>query len=52
MINLTLEELKERLIRLDEITLMELLEINSEMLVQSFSDIIEDNQLKLQREIE
>lgn len=38
--NLTIEELKEKLILLDEITLMETLEINSEMLVEEFEDKI------------
>jgi hypothetical protein len=52
MINLTLEELKEKLSRLDEVTLLELLNVDSEMLVQVFSDIIEDNQYRLRREID
>jgi len=38
--NLTIEELKEKLTLLDEITLMETLEINSEMLVEEFEDKI------------
>jgi hypothetical protein len=38
--NLTIEELKEKLMLLDEITLMETLEINSEMLVEAFEDKI------------
>ncbi len=49
---LTLEELKERLAdRLDEITLLELLNITSYDLVERFSDLIEDNYDKLQKEI-
>lgn len=49
---LTLEELKERLAdRLDEITLLELLNITSYDLVERFADIIEDNYDKLQKEI-
>jgi hypothetical protein len=40
---ITLQELKERLTQLDEISLMELLEINSEDLVNRFADIIENN---------
>jgi hypothetical protein len=40
-------ELVERLKRLDEITLLELLELDSEQLVERFSDIIEDNYEKL-----
>lgn len=44
---LTLEELKERLAaRVDEITLMELMEITSEDLVERFVDIIEMNPAK------
>jgi hypothetical protein len=38
---ITLEELKEKLIRLDEVSLMELLEISSEDLVNRFEDFIE-----------
>jgi hypothetical protein len=49
---LTLEELKERLAdRLDEITLLELLNITSYDLVERFSDLVEDNYDKLQKEI-
>jgi hypothetical protein len=44
---ITLEELKEFLQRYDEVTLLELLEIDSEMLVQRFSEEIEDNYDKL-----
>lgn len=47
--SLTFEELKEKLKRLDEITLLELLDISSDDLVERFYDIIEDNQLKLKR---
>jgi hypothetical protein len=52
MTNLTFEELKERLEMLDEITLLELLNIQSSDLVQRFEDMIEDNRDKLEREIE
>jgi hypothetical protein len=44
---LTLPELIERLKQLDEITLLELLGITSEDLVDRFSDVIEDKQDKL-----
>jgi hypothetical protein len=44
---ITLEELKEFLQRYDEVTLLELLEIDSEMLVQRFAEEIEDNYDKL-----
>jgi len=50
--NLTFEEIKEKLAMLDEITLLELLNIHSYDLVQRFDDIIEDNLDKLEREIE
>lgn len=42
MTNDTLEEVKQRLKTLDEVTLMELLEVSSEDLVEVFSDRIED----------
>lgn len=45
----TLEELKERLALLDEITLMELLDVHSDELVEAFEDRIEENQDKLKR---
>lgn len=45
----TLEELKERLTGLDEITLMELLDIHSDELVEAFEDRIEENIDKLKR---
>jgi hypothetical protein len=52
MTSLTFEELKERLAMLDEITILEILNINSYDLVQRFEDMIEDNRDKLEREIE
>jgi hypothetical protein len=52
MTNLTFEELKERLVMLDEVTILEILNINSYDLVQRFEDMIEDNRDKLEREIE
>jgi hypothetical protein len=39
--NKTLEELKERLAQLDELTILELLDISSEELVEFLSDQIE-----------
>ena len=45
----TLEELKERLAGLDEVTLMELLDIHSDELVEAFEDKIEEEQDKLKR---
>ena len=41
--NLTFEEIKERLKQFDEMTLCEILEISSDDLVERFDDIIEDN---------
>ena len=52
MITLTLPELKERLKRLDEISLLELLGLTSEDLVESFEDIIENNYLQLLKEVD
>jgi len=50
---LTLEELKERLAnRLDEVTLLELLNITSYDLVERFEDIIEERYEHLCKEIE
>ena len=46
---LTLEELKEKLAGLDEVTLMEILDIHSDELVEAFEDRIEDNINKLKR---
>ncbi len=48
---LLLHEIKERLIELDEITLLELLNITSEDIVAAFSDKIEENADSLEREI-
>jgi len=50
---LTLEELKQKLAeRLDEITLLELLSINSYDIVERFEDFIENNYDRLMKEIE
>ena len=50
---LTLEELKEKLAeRLDEITLLELLSINSYDIVERFEDFIENNYDRLMKEID
>ena len=46
---LTLEELKEKLASLDEVMLMEILDIHSDELVEAFEDRIEDNINKLKR---
>ncbi len=52
MMNLTFEELKEKLQRVDEVTLLELLEIRRDDIVERFEDCIEEQQDKLMREIE
>lgn len=38
----TLQELKEHLVTLDEVSILEVLEINSEELVERFEDKIEE----------
>lgn len=50
--NITFEELKEKLQRVDEVTLLELLEIRSDDIVDRFEDYIEEQQDKLMRDIE
>jgi hypothetical protein len=47
MTEYTLEELKEKLIRLDEVTLLEILELRSDMIVEAFEDRIIEQQNKL-----
>lgn len=49
---MTFEEIKERLKRLDEILLLEVLEISSEDIVERFSDLIEDKLEELESELE
>jgi hypothetical protein len=49
---LTLPELKERLKSLDEVILLELLDIASEDLVETFGDIIENNYIRLLKEVD
>ena len=49
---LTLEELKQRLSRIDEISLLEVLEIDAEMLVERFWDLIERKHDELEEEFE
>ncbi len=48
---LLLHEIKERLKALDEVSLLELLDISSEDIVEMFSEKIEDNADKLEREV-
>ena len=49
---LLLTEIMERLKRLDEVTLLEVLEINSEELVERFTDKIEERADELESELE
>lgn len=52
MSTLTLPELKERLKSLDEVILLELLDVASEDLVETFGDIIENNYTRLLKEVD
>lgn len=49
---ITLHELKQKLLQLDEVTLLETLEITSEELVERFSDYIENNYTYLSGEFD
>ena len=50
--NITFEELKEALKRLDEVSLLELLGIQSDDLVDRFDDVIEKKQEYLIKELD
>ena len=52
VLNITFEELKEALKRLDEVTLLELLGIQSDDLVERFDDVIEKKQEYLIKELD
>ena len=52
MYSLTLQELKERLKRLDELSLLELLDVTSEEIVEMFVDRIDDNFDRLMSEVD
>lgn len=52
MTTLTLPELRERLKSLDEVMILELLDISSEELVETFSDIVENNYTRLVKEVD
>lgn len=52
MYPLTLKELQERLKRLDELSLLELLDITSDEIVEMFIDRIEDNFDRLLEEVD
>lgn len=47
---LTFNELKDRLKALDEVTLLELLDLKSDDIVDRFEDLIEDKQEQLEKE--
>lgn len=49
---ITLSDLQDRLRKIDEVSLLEVLNINSEDLVDRFVDYIEDNYEKLKEEFE
>ncbi len=49
--NLTLTELKEKLMQFDELDLIELLDLTSEDILERFEDIVEDKFEILQKEI-
>jgi|TARA_R110002126_G_scaffold64471_1_gene165093 hypothetical protein len=48
----TLEELKEKLKQLDEITILETLEITSDDLIEKFVERIEQQQDTLEKEVD
>jgi len=52
VLNITFEELKEGLKRLDEVSLLELLGIQSDDLVERFDDVIEKKQEYLIKELD
>ena len=49
--NLTLVELKEKLMQFDELDLIELLDLTSEDILDRFEDIVEDKYELLRKEI-
>ena len=49
---LTLPEISDRLKRVDEVSLLEVLNISSEDIVERFQDIIEENADELEKELE
>ena len=49
---LTLEEIKDKLKQLDEVTLVETLQLTSEDLVDRFSDLIEEQQDTLENDLD
>lgn len=49
---MVLSELKDKLKTLDEITLLEVLNVNSELLVERFDDLIEEDFEQLARQFQ
>lgn len=49
---MTIEELKEKLTRLDEITLIELLDLNSYDIVETYEDVIITNYNKFKEALD
>jgi hypothetical protein len=50
-LNLTLVELKEKLMQFDELDLIELLDLTSEDILDRFEDVVEDKYEMLRKEI-
>lgn len=50
--SLTLPDIQEKLKQMDEVTLLEILEINSEQLVDRFADVVEEKADFLEGELE
>lgn len=51
MHEITIEELKEKLKRLDEVDLLDVLGVTSEDIVEAFEYLIEEKQDKLKKEL-
>jgi hypothetical protein len=49
--NLTINELKEKLMQFDEIDILELLDLTSEDILDRFEDVVEDKYEMLRKEI-
>jgi hypothetical protein len=50
-VNLTLVELKEKLMQFDELDLIELLDLTSEDILDRFEDVVEDKYEMLRKEV-
>jgi len=49
---ITLDELKQKLMQVDEVTLLETLDLSSEDIVNRFTDVIENNYPRLSGEFD